>query len=550
MPKKNAGGKKENLIFIFSLAGLFLAAVFLFFCILNKLADQSDGEPNSVGVFSAVAPNNVIPPVSPAISPSAPSSTSTPVSAPVSMPTLTSTSDVVITSIVNPPAAVSAPSPGGSNSTDMTASIGEPSAIPEQAVVSVLTPPATTVIKPLVEASEPPNILDPSLIFRSFSDNFSSPARLDFAATDLYQDKISTAVFFAPDYDWQTAAAETTLTFKGYIDSFKAGNFNGPYNDRRCLDDNCLEQKDKDLYYNNRLLALPAGIRKNDIAAVSLGSLSDNWLVGFTLKDGAEYRGQVFYFDGQKFTPLVLSSPITSSYFGLFGFGGEKNDFLVIYGAYQGIAYRVRGTEIINVSRFFNIRTMNNGFKAEVMKVAYQDNVNWYIFSSSSHHPFWMKLWQNRTPEIIGAAVFDNFFTGSEDYSAFRPIEIKNDKIVFLAKIKDNNVESYKIFTDRGFKNTAPGTLTFRPISFGGSPFSIEKISEAGLDLDSGSVAAVKFLFSADDGNWREIVTKDNSVFFAPALKSFRLKVTFAASTDKFYSPFLEAVLFDYYCRK
>jgi hypothetical protein len=548
MTKKNDPGKKKNLIFIVSLTGLFLAAVFLVFSILTKLGVRPVSSPTSTLVSTLAS---VVPATEDIVK-----ATTTPTTSVPTIPTTSSSTVSVLISGKTPDKTQSEtpiqPETPASVFTPITASTAAPtgSEILTPAPTSTLSlNPVSLPVQP-TPSIQPPNILDPSLIFRSFSDNFSSPARLDFAATDLYQDKISTAIFFPPDYDWQTAAAETTLTFKGYIDSFPVGNFNGPYNDRRCLDDNCLEQKDQNLYYNNRLLVLPAGIRKNDIAAVSIGSLADSWLVGFTLKDGGQYRGQVFYFDGQKFTPLVLPSPIASSYFGLFGFGGEKNDFLVIYGAYQGIAYRVRGTEANNVSRFFNIRTMNNGFKAEVMRVAYQDNVNWYIFSASSYHPFLMKLWQNRTTEIIGAAVFDNFFTGSEEYAVFRPIEVKNDKIVFFAKIKANNLETYKIFIDRGFKNTAPGTLTFQPINFGGSPFSIEKISAAGLDLDSGSAAAVKFLFSADAGDWREITAKDNSVFFAPALQSFRLKVTFAASADKFYSPFLEAVLFDYYCRK
>ena len=58
---------------------------------------------------------------------------------------------------------------------------------------------------------------------------------------------------------------------------------------------------------------------------------------------------------------------------------------------------------------------------------------------------------------------------------------------------------------------------------------------------------AVKFWFSADGQNWQEVPTGKNIDFSAPLLKNFFLKVTFSTSAAKFYSPFLSAVLFDYY---
>ena len=425
--------------------------------------------------------------------------------------------------------------------------------------VTETSPPISPNSPPTLPSNLPPNVLDPSLTFGSFYDTFSSDAGLDLTKTDLYQDKIATAMFFPPDYEWQSAPADTVASLKSYVDAVNLNDFNGPYKDRRCLGDNCLEQDNNDLYYNGQHLFLPDGLRSTDVLAVSIATVGQRWLVGFTLKDGSKYQGQVFYLDGAtgagangaKFTALDLPT-ISSSYFGLFGFGGEENDFLIIYGAYKGIAYRVQPDKITDLSSFFDIRVMNGGFKAEAFKTVYQDNINWYVFSSTTSRPQLIKLWQNQTPDIAGEASFaDLLFSPTTESAVFKPLEAKADRITLLAKVRSDNVDSWQTFTDRGFKNTNPGTLVFNPISrAAGATFSLQKIATSRLDIDAASGEAVKLWFSADGQNWREVPAGENIDFTTPALNNFFLKVTFNASAAKFYSPFLASVLFDYYFKK
>jgi len=391
---------------------------------------------------------------------------------------------------------------------------------------------------------------EPTLIFGSFFDTFSSSAGINLSKTNLYHDETAAAVFYAPDYSWQPAAA-TPFSAADNLPAFN--NFTGPYTDRRCLAADCLKQTGNELSYNGQALALPAGIKAADIAAVSLGSLTKRWLIGFTLHDGDKYRGEVFYFDGATFTPLLTPAPILSSYFGLFGFGGEEDDFLVIYGAYEGIAYHVQGEAVTDISKFFSIRVMQeNGFKAEVIRTAAGSNINWYVFSATLNRPEFIKLWQNRTPEIVGETIFTNFFTAGDESAFFKLTAAKADRIILAAKIKNNNAYSEYVFTDRGFKNNRPGVLVFNPIAHDGATSSgaIKKIAASRLDLDAGSAPLAKFLFSADGQKWQVIPAGQNVDFLTPAVKQFFLQVTWPAFADKFYSPFLEAVLFDYYCRK
>jgi hypothetical protein len=309
-----------------------------------------------------------------------------------------------------------------------------------------------------------------------------------------------------------------------------------------------LEQKGNDLFYNGRALPLPADIKVADIAAVSIGALTRRWLIGLTLKDGQNYRGRIFYFNGQKFIELITPEPIKSAYFGLFGFGGEEDDFLLIYGAYRGIAYRVRGDKLTDISKFFGIRLLGNGFKAEIIKAVYRNNVNWYIYSSTLDRPRLIKLWQNQTTEIVGETIPTDFLTGTEKSAAFKLLKAKADEIIILSNIKNNNREAdWRIFTDRGFKNSQFAYLTTIPIMVGGqSQIIIKKIISSDLRLDSGSKSLVKFLFSEDGQKWRDVPLGEDLDFVTPRIGRYFLKVIFSALSDKFYSPFVGSILFDY----
>jgi len=391
----------------------------------------------------------------------------------------------------------------------------------------------------------------PPLSFGVFFDTFSSSAAVNLNESDLYLDKNATAVLYPPDYDWRPASGNIASNGKE-SDWLVPNDFEGPYNDRRCLGENCLKQEGNSLSYNGKALVLPVDLKKSDIVAISLGSLDKLWLVGFTLKDGKKYRGEVYYFDGRTFSPLATPAPIISSYFGLFGFGGEEDDFLIIYGAYEGIAYHIQKDKLTDVSRFFDIRVMNNGFKPEIIRAVYQDNINWYVFSFTRYRPRLIKLWQNRTPEIAGETVFEDLFTPADESAEFKLLETGADKIVILSKIKSAAADSWRVFSDYGFKNDKAGSLVFNPVIYDGeaSPIAIKKIVASRLDLDAASLAAVKFLFADEGDRWREIPLGRDFDFVVPTLKNFFLKVAFPPFQDKFYSPFLTAVLFDYYCEK
>ena len=442
--------------------------------------------------------------------------------------------------------------------------------VPSPGVPSLITPPAATttpslIISPTVPASDTPlpittipqsdlapNIVDPSLFFGSYFDTFANNAYIDSEKTTLFYDETATAYFFPPDYVFEEAGTGPDPGDQNILNGVSLNNFEGSYGDKRCLAGKCLEQKGKDLFFENKKLSLPAELDDLDIAAVSLGSLPKRWLVGLTVKNENNYEGLVYYFDGQEFSRLLTPLPIISPYFGVLGFGGGENNFLVIYGAYQGIAYHFQGDKVTDVSRFFDIRVMNGGFKAEVLFTAFENNVNWYVYSSSSYHPVLIKLWQNGGTEIAGEMVLNGLFQRYDESAVFKLSRAENNAITLLAKLKRNNRDSWFYLLDRGFKNEAGGLLISVPIAHDGyaSLIKIVKIAQSRLSIDPASAGQAEFLFSVDAKNWQKLGNGKNIDIDAPATQYFFLKAVFPKFEERFYSPFISEILFDYYCRK
>ena len=222
---------------------------------------------------------------------------------------------------------------------------------------------ADATVTPLINydalpiVSNTPN-LDPNLSFGSFFDTFSGDGFIDTRQSTLYQDKPATALIFPPDYDWLGGAdvdPRLIERFQSFFDAMTVNDFHGPYTDTRCLAAGCLTENGNSLAFNGQTVLLPNEVLSPDLLAISIASLSSRWVVGFTLRNGQNFRGLTYYFDGTTFTPLKAFPGVNSQYFGLYGFGGTDDDFLAIYGGYQGIAYRIRGDQATDVGQFFDI---------------------------------------------------------------------------------------------------------------------------------------------------------------------------------------------------
>lgn len=412
---------------------------------------------------------------------------------------------------------------------------------------------ASVVSSKPVQPDIAPNIADPTLIFGSYFDTFANSLYIDHQKTTLYYDENATAYIFPPDYSFTgTDVMKIDPADKNILDNISLNTFESIINDKRCLGKDCLAQKGKDLFFNDIKLNLPAELSGLDIAAVSIGALQKRWLVGFTVKNKDGYEGLAYYFDGQKFSQIWVPAPMISPYFGVFGFGGGENNFLVIYGAKQGIAYHIHGDKVSDISHFFDARVMNGGFKAEVLFTAFETNVNWYVYSSSSYHPILIKLWQNGSAEIVGEAVLNNIFNVYDESAVFKLSRTEEGAIILAAKVRRKNNDYWYHFTDRGFKSENGGLLVSAPIAHDGnaSLITITKIAQSYLGIDAPSAGKADFLFSVNGQDWQKLGSGRNVDISVPATRYFFLSAVFSKFDDKFYSPFVGEILFDYYCRK
>lgn len=390
------------------------------------------------------------------------------------------------------------------------------------------------------------------LIFNSFFDTFASGYLVDLEKTNLYLDYFSNAAFYPPIYSLEeinnnslTNLSVSDFNFNKFGDS-EADNF---YT-KRCLKNNCLESKERELFYNGKKLEYPVEMKTKNVVLVSLGAVDDSWFLGFTTKD-SEYSGFVYSFDGQNFKRILENKNILSPYFGIFGFGGSEDDFLVIYGAQKGIAYRVQSQKITDISRFFDFRIMNKGFHPEVIKVENKYVTNWYIFSLSFGHPTLIKLWQNSNKDITGEMFYQDIWLSGEDSTSLYLFKNDNEKISLLLKSRKDENLKLKMFNDFGFNNNIEGNLFFKPVNLG-KEVQIKKIANSLLGTQESPCLDGTLFFSTNQKEWTVIpqgyyVNKD---FNPKSAESFYLKITLLSSDNKFYSSFLTEALFDFYYQK
>jgi len=382
--------------------------------------------------------------------------------------------------------------------------------------------------------------------FYSFFEPFFNLSNVE-RMNNLYYDEEMTALMFSPDYEWRPDSSLSSSSI--------SSNFSESY-DKRCLKSSCLELKGSELFFNERKLRLPEPLSSGRLSAVSIGALDDRFMVGLTYEKDKKYQGFVYSYNGNNFSRLLKSEDISSEYSGLFGFGGKSDDFLVIYGAKKGIAYRLSGKNVYDISRFFDYRVMANGFKPEVLRVDRKGNVAWYIYSLSKNNPTLVKLWSNsgESKGVSGAVSFRKSLPGAD--GVLFSVESLSDEEIRLA-YKTSFASG--TFVDRGFKNDLPGEYVSAQIPYQDRVFKfrVKEIEKANFELDSASLAKLnnnliqisyKEIDSVkSEGDfWSSLLINDLKQFSGKKIEKLRLKAVFPVETDKFSSPFFSELSFDF----
>jgi hypothetical protein len=382
----------------------------------------------------------------------------------------------------------------------------------------------------------------------SFTDLFSGVGWLDKTSTDLYHDQSETALVLPPDVRWEKTGALPL----GGIPEF-AGSARS-----RCIGTDCLKVDGLVLSFNGRQLSLPGELQGKSLQNLSIASLDSKWVMGVVTKDSGRYNGWVFYFDGSNFEKVLGGDgKFSSSYPGILGFGGSDADWLAIYGSYDGIAYRVRQPNvtgqmsITDISRFFGIRVMENGFEPSVIRVSGNisqypsvSDVTWYIFSLTYGKPRFMKLFQNGTDEIQGAVNLVPLSAPLQNSSGavFRPVG-SGSGISLLAEVSGGDGEGTWRFDDLGFKKDREYAVNSSNLNVYQSRVHYARIEETDLAAQG---AGVKLFFAGDDRVWKEVKVDELYKLSVPGNTLF-WRAVFSPAGDNLSSPYFDGISIHYW---
>ena len=311
-----------------------------------------------------------------------------------------------------------------------------------------------------------------------FGDHFSNNLSIDNNKTSFYYDETTTAYTFIPSYDWsklescsdaycgQGAAAwffpgENIRPTADNGSSLKAATKDATSTinqvvQKYCIAKRCLELDNDALIYQGKKIALPNTLKGTEVLNITIYPLSNDWLVGYVVKDKNNEFGRAYRFDGSRFTdldaknkiPLISRVGFEGAYF---GFGGDDKNFLVLYGGYDLLGYQVVGSDITDLKYFFGLRTSGGGFAPSVLKQQREDETIWYVCSRLNGRPRFLKLWQNGSSSIKGILSFSDklFKVGAVTEAAWcRPGEKSNEVEVITYQNSEYNLN---IFRDNDF---------------------------------------------------------------------------------------------------
>jgi hypothetical protein len=346
------------------------------------------------------------------------------------------------------------------------------------------TASGTIVIPVAIEQPAAANrsALAASLITSSFSDLFSGAGWLNTAETTMYQDRFETALTFPPKFEWKKESSDVSAT--------------------------------------------PA------VFGIS----------GKVSKSGGIYKGLIYGADG---VPIFneVNTPIVSNYEGVLGVGGDPDDFLAVYGAYQAQAFRIfrtaSGWAYENVSRFFGNRVMNGGFEPAIIK----SGGNFYVWSKTPEKPKLIKLFMNGGADISGAVdLSQSIFSGSEKAAVFSPAKVGSGATLTARVTDASGAVLFYSFSDRGFDKSK----TLQVVSSNISDYPADTYTAVISELDfSGSGSKAAFSLSNDGENWRP-AELGRLVNFPAGSRSLFWKAEFTPDGDPLTSPFLDRIRVDY----
>jgi hypothetical protein len=389
---------------------------------------------------------------------------------------------------------------------------------------------------------------------RSFGDNFSGLGYIDRNQTDLFLDYNVSAFSFPPLYQ-----------LKKEDSAFKVGD-----DTNLCIgadvEKKCLVVKDNILYAGEKIIPWPLELRSEPILKVSLGLLSGaqeiRWIIGVVTGSDKDERGWVYFFNGQDFLPLITKTTkfkIEPKYNRLGGqiyFGGDLDDFLILYSGYDGRAFYYHQGNLSDVSQLFGLRVAAGGFPAEIIKTANSRGSVFYVCSKDADKFKLIKFWSRQPGELVGSLDFSYLLNEEKIKTTGCQLDKNNQAAatssltkIFLGFDKASSTETW-IFLDRGFDNSRDRQVTSRDLGQGRTKKIVATIfNQLTVKTDAvesaGEVSPdqlVKFFLANNQDNWQEAVPYRWYEFNQPTESLYWRVVFFAEPGDADYSPWFDNI--------
>jgi len=375
----------------------------------------------------------------------------------------------------------------------------------------------------------------------SFGDSFSGLAYLDEAQSDMFWDENVTAFTFPPVYQLEKQS-ECSVT-----DCNLSRENTDPQS--ICLAAGCLRKTvDLKLFFNNRELKLPPPLDEEILSSITLFSVGDAWLIGLVSGPATDERVWVYRFDGLAFSPLIGQNtelqikPRFQRGGGRIAFGGTADDFLVIYAGYDGRAFRFRGENREDISKFFGLRVTDGGFWPQILKVGNGRDSIFYICSLSAGKPKILKIWSK--DDLNSGGVFD--FSPLLFRGDWRPDNIlcgvsdADSKRLVVAAASDKAYSLWS-FNDLGFDNSRIRRLTsFNLNSKTAKTVKAAVLADIGaIAYDSQAAPGLIFSLANSRDNFEEVFPFLWHGFQSEGKELF-WRLEFKPSDNQYYSPWFE----------
>ncbi len=423
--------------------------------------------------------------------------------------------------------------------------------------------PAAVPIPPSIPSipGAPPS---PNVLYSTFYAGFSGTGWLNTNQTSLYRDDNESAIMFPPKYIVSQLQSAPSAAFPDTVAE----------TERACIAGRCLSRNGLQLFFDGSPLPLPDAVQNKFVAHVSIAALDSKWIVGIVTSDGGQYAGYVFLFDGSAFLPTLdvqgtsnVPAPLVpSQYKGVWGFGGTENDFLAVYGAYDGKAVQIHYSlktktySLVNISQFFPIRVMANGFRPAVIQEVQPPpevgpptviSVNqpaisgnqktWYVFSLTDQKPKFIKLWENGTGTIQGGADLTGSVLPSGTATALlAAAQLDGGRpALFIKATKGDGSTSYYKFIDEGFDKSVARMVVSSNIN--NYPWSVARAAIASASTGSGA-GTIAFALSPDGVSWRDAPVGQMVELNDASSTRLFWRGVFSPSSDPMSSPFLSVV--------